>query len=256
MEKSAKIRTFDVPQDSSTENSIVVKITEPALRAENLSLETWASSHVLARQLHWLPASHIPVPRQTSPPDPTVVPVLELGAGTGLVGISASLLWDVPVVLTDLAPIVPGLLANVTINAVPSSHEPKPRVACGTLDWNHPDLFTIAQDSPKSLQVYEKARKARVLLAADTIYSEEHPEMLANVMSQWLQKDADARLVICSALRVAYLDEIREMWQRLEDCGFETVAEGRETANEMDFDDERLCEWSVWKWKQDRLDAA
>jgi len=92
--------------------------------------------------------------------------------------------------------------------------------------------------------------KAHVLLAADTCYSVEHPALLSSVVLQWLSRDPQARFVLGTALRVAYLDEITELWERLEKGGLECVRQGQEEASAAQFDDERLVEWSLWRWKQ------
>lgn len=50
-------------------------------------------------------------------------------------------------------------------------------------------------------------------------------------------------------LRMCYIEEIREMWERLEEGGLVALKEGRADAEEELFNDERLVEWSVWGWK-------
>ena len=233
--RAKAIRSFQIPTNSHSEN-INVDLSQPDIEADNLPLETWASSWVMASQLHLLPI-------QPPSPTTTAVPILELGAGTGLVGITAASVWRAPVVLTDLAPIVPGLAANISLNEdLLAASESS--ATCGTLDWTRPSELLL-----ESGERIAAGRRADIILAADTVYSEEHPELLVAVVLAWLARHAEARFVITYAMRVAYLDEIREVWERLEAGGLEAVAEGQGRAGEDEFDDECLCEWSVWKWK-------
>lgn len=176
------------------------------------------------------------------------IPVLEIGAGTGLVGITAAHEWGVPVVLSDLEPNIPGMRANIDLNASLLAGR-KVEVACATLDWNCPEVMRV--ETGKNIT---SGRKAQVILAADTVYSEEHPELLERVVTEWLERSKDARFIITYAMRVAYLEEIRGVWERLESRGLVAVEEGQEKAGEGMFDDENLCEWSVWKWKEEHLD--
>ncbi|EHY58910.1 hypothetical protein ABEF92_001551 [Exophiala dermatitidis] len=225
-------RSFQVPRGSDV--PLEIKIAEPALRAQGLSLTTWTSSFVLASLLHKLPVEF--------PPSSSPIQVLELGAGTGLVGLTAAALWNVPVVLTDLAPIVPGLAGNVKLN----DSLVKDRVRCGSLDWAAPHNLTLQTGETYSADT----SKAWLILAADTVYSEEHPELLSKAILRWLDRGSSSRVILTYPLRVAYLDQIRQLWELLEAGGLEAIQEGREQASADDWDDEGLCEWSVWAWKR------
>ena len=255
-------RFFPVPIDESGKE-ITIKIHNPDLVAEGLGYETWASSAVLSSLLHRL---NINFPSNLTISTNSIVPVIELGAGTGLVGISAAAILGVPVVLTDLEPIIPGITANASLNSELLRKTHGADVRCGVLDWNEPTCLQIAEEASSSssfpaskeqgkdqqqrFTTIPSSSKAHVLLAADTVYSSEHPEMLSRVILEWLSPDPEARAVLTYAMRVAYLDEIRELWQRLEDGGLEAVDEGRDRASDEVFDDECLCEWSIWRWKQ------
>ncbi|GAM89453.1 hypothetical protein ANO11243_074910 [Dothideomycetidae sp. 11243] len=233
--KSLRARPFSIPI-SATE-SLSLSITEPGLVADNLPLETWASASILAAQLQHIPISF-------PPPSTSLISIVELGAGTGVVGLTAAKVYGKEVVLTDLPPIVPGLWANINLNEVPG-------VRAGVLDWTKPEVLRYSD----TLEGEERSArcegvKAHVLLAADTLYSEEHPALLTGTVEAWLSRHEDARFVMGTALRVAYLEELRELWARLEGLGLECVAEGKGEASEADFDDERLVEWSVWRWKR------
>lgn len=231
---------FTVPLSAST--SATVKILVPAIRSQGLNLLPWASTYVLAGILHKL---DIPSP---PPRDETEAPILELGAGIGLVGLVASMIWNQRAILTDLAPIVPGLTANIEVNdALLKQH--RGSASAGALDWAEPDQLVL--DGGRVVEA--RSSKANIILAADTIYDEDHPKMLAETISRWLARGPHARLVITYPLRVAYLDQIRELWELLEGVGLVAVAEGKEEAEEIggaNWDDEKLCEWSVWKWKE------
>lgn len=240
------IRTFQVPIDSSGQK-IPVKISEPALSAENLGLETWASSEILSDLIHQLDDVEFPADSGIISSKSTV-PILELGAGTGLVGLSAAAIWSLPVVLTDLEPIVPALATNIELNKEILKGDAA-KATCGTLDWNKPATLSISEPSGEIF--IPSSNKAHIILAADTVYSEEHPQLLSSVVLEWLSRDANARFIITYAMRVAYLDEIRELWQLLEAGGLEAVSEGQNRATAALFDDECLCEWSVWRWRQD-----
>jgi predicted nicotinamide N-methyase len=225
------IRNFSVPRG---DNKILpLAITSPAVRAQGLNLTVWTSGFVLAGLLHKLSVDYS---------SSEEIPALELGAGTGIVGLTAAALYKVPVILTDLPPIVPALADNVKLNA----ETVKETVRCGSLDWSAPESLVL-QDGT----VYEANKhKAHVILAADTVYSEEHPELLTQTIVSWLAPGSKSRVILTYSLRVAYLDEIRKLWDLLEAAGLEAIDHGQqEDDNAHNWDDECLCEWSVWKWK-------
>jgi len=220
---------------ASTSSSIDVNISEPNIRAENLPFITWTSAFILANQLHKLDVTF---------EDDESIPILELGAGTALVGLAAAALWRRKTILTDLPDIVPGLRANIDLN--PDALKAAGEIQCGSLDWTSPDVLTL--ESGNQLMA-SKGAKANVIFAADTIYDELHPELLSKVILTWLARTSSARAVLTYAMRVAYLDQIREIWTLLEEGGLEAESNCQEQADTKDWDDECLCEWVVWKWK-------
>lgn len=231
--------SFTIPLSDT--KSTEVLITEPALRAEGLSLTTWTSAYIMACLMHKL---SLPDLKKDSNADDKNIPVLELGAGTGLVGMTAAQLYRSDVILTDLEPIVSGLRSNIDLN-LSALKSVSADVRCGSLDWNSPQTLTL-ENNEKTLSARET--KAKLILAADTVYSEEHPVLLSQSVLAWLAPGPESRAVITYAMRVAYLDQIRELWELLEAGGLVAEAEGREEARADEWDDECLIEWTVWKW--------
>lgn len=224
-----------------TGTAFPIRIHAPKLRSENLSLTTWGSSYILANALR-----EIPIHKGAFSEDG--LDILELGAGTGLVGLSASVIWKGDAVLTDLPGIVLGLALNIDAN-----HEiltaAGTKVTCGSLDWNRPSQLELHNTERRDSNMDSDSSKASIVLAADTIYDSDHPEMLVKTIFSWLRLGEHARVIVAYPLRVAYLDAIREMWERLEAGGLTSIQEGRADAGD-EFEDENMIEWAVFKWKQ------
>ncbi|GLE01139.1 hypothetical protein PINS_up009969 [Pythium insidiosum] len=93
-------------------------------------LTTWDGSVVLAKYLEHKYSAFMQGKR-----------VLEVGAGTGLVGISAALLGATDVVLTDLEYVVANLQKNINMTLAAAEASAKPvdaRISAQVLDWFNP----------------------------------------------------------------------------------------------------------------------
>ena len=229
--------------DDGNGSSINIQITETSgVKAEGLSLSTWGAAFVLSNVLHKLD-----IPPQTGNHDQRPFDILELGAGTGLAGLSAAALWRLDVLLTDLPSILPGLAANIQLNH-PLLQSRSTAASCGSLDWTSPS--SIQNYSTKSTTTPQPSTRPSIILAADTFYDPAHPSLIANTVRTWLATGSDSRAVFCYPLRFAYIDYIRDFWELMEAGGLECVQEGREGAREewnevpgTEF------EWCVWRWK-------
>lgn len=103
------------PFEDRDYGSFDLAIREPPLTGDSLGLKTWGSSYALARLLHEFtagPLAHLFAPGALSTPEE----VLELGSGTGLLGLAAACIWKTSVVLTDLPTITPNLAHNASLN--------------------------------------------------------------------------------------------------------------------------------------------
>ncbi|KAI9777697.1 MAG: hypothetical protein M1839_008616 [Geoglossum umbratile] len=215
-------RAFTIPSNGTGSGALTIRLHEPTLTADNLGLKTWAAAYLLARRLSSLP---LPAPER----------VLELGAGTGLVGIAAAAVWGAPVHLTDLPAIVPNLRRNVEANGEVIGVAGGVATV-GVLDWG--DVGAPGDGGV----TYP------LILAADPIYSPLHPKLLVQAVARFLGKGPQSRLVVELPRREAYEPEIRELRERVEGVGLRVLEEGEESG----FDDwgsgEVRCWWGVWGW--------
>lgn len=238
-------RVFKVPTSSKEE--ITLTLHEPSLTSDNLGMKTWASSYLLSRRLYHIIDS---VP-ELVPSDSTLqresakVKALELGSGTGLVGLSLAILLgaSATIHLTDLPAIVANLTHNVSLNA-DLLGETRAQVTTGVLDWS-----VIPEQAPENGERYD------IILAADPLYSPEHPKWLVQTIERWLSWGLDARVVVEMPLRDAYLPQVEEFRCRMGEVGLAIVEQGEEVG----YDDwegangdsvEVHCWWSVWGWSE------
>ena len=220
----AMTRTFDVA------DGVRIRLHEPSLTGDNLGLKTWVSSLLLSKRLPAL-RRYVPAGKPK---------LLELGAGTGLVGISAACLWPAKVVLTDLPEIVSNLEQNLEMNQELITHM-RGSAAARALDWSDQlDAPATADD------------KFQVIIAADPIYSPDHPRILVDAIQRWLDFSQDARAIIELPLRAHYTNERAQLRALLRAAGLELIVEGTEAGMDDWLDDEGNqaqveCEWSVWR---------
>lgn len=221
--------------------TVAIAIAElPGVRAENLGLKTWGAAWILANRISSL---HKYVTVDDGSDEKLMV--LEIGAGTGLSGLAAAVAWRCQVMLTDLPSIVDALEANVQLNKN-LLEQRQSLVQSGTLDWFDPKhIYVPGVEQPLKSDV----QKFQVILAADTLYSDDHPQLMADTIFEWLAQNAQACFIVCYAQRIAYLDHIRDIWRLLEQGGLHSIEEGLEHGDAT-WDEEAPFEWAVFKWKQ------
>jgi hypothetical protein len=103
-------RTWTIPA-SKRLPELAFTIREPPLTGDNLGLKTWGTAFTIAKRLEYFHREFLQDALHTNSK------VLELGAGTGLVGIAASAIWRADVILTDLSEIQDNLQYNISQNA-------------------------------------------------------------------------------------------------------------------------------------------
>lgn len=238
-------RTFTIPAKPS---QLEITIHEPALTSDNLGFKTWAASYLLAKRLQ-----SINLPRPNGVP----LRILELGSGTGLVGMAAAGVLGASVLLTDLPEIESNLAKNLAQN------QSRIQALGGTaktavLDWNSPDEIIPSGYSNTAFEADKDSfDRFPIILAADAIYDEKHPDMLAGAVAAWLARGPCARLIIELPRRDGFEAELDGFKEQMLSVGLTILDEG----DEVGFDDwagtkqgelqEINCWWSVWGWKLD-----
>ncbi|KAI5291416.1 hypothetical protein KEM54_004861 [Ascosphaera aggregata] len=232
-------RTFTVPLMG--DKTVDLTLREPTLTADNLGNKTWVSSFLLSQRL-----------KSLLPPQPSLAArathqrarALELGAGTGLVGLAFAMLRGeaASVHLTDLDIIVPNIKHNVNLNH-DLLESVNAEVTTGVLDWSLADTGTASE-----------TRQYDIILAADPLYSPDHPQWLVQTIHRWLKPNQGARVFVEMPLRTPYLPQVEDFKARMDSIGLKALMEGEE----IGFDDwygqdgqplEVRCWWSVWCWK-------
>ncbi|KAM0806422.1 putative methyltransferase-domain-containing protein [Usnea florida] len=243
-------RLFSIPIDGP--RTIDIALHEPSLSNDNLGHKTWLASYLLAKRLPRLlprvfpaisPALLLPSP---SPPHPPPH-IIELGAGTGLLGIAAAALFHTTTHLTDLPAILPNLRANIATNRPLTS---KSCVTASPLDWSSFSHLSTPEHPQIKRQTYD------IILAADTLYAPAHPAWLVDTMRQLLKWDGEkrSRIVLELPLRSERPPiEHEVLRERLREAGFVGVEEGVEAGVDEWVGRggarvEVLCWWSVWRW--------
>ncbi|KAF6836902.1 hypothetical protein CMUS01_05265 [Colletotrichum musicola] len=224
-------------------------IREPPLTGDSLGLKTWGSSYVLAQHLPSLaPTSLFRLfDESLGQPRPSV---LELGSGTGLLGLAAAALWKVHVILSDLPDIMENLRHNVQAN-VATVEKLGGSLDSGALTWGGSGDEEVDQD------LFGKKNQFKLVLAADPMYDDDHPSLLAGAFSEQLALEEDARAVVMVPLRdettKKLLESFRNAMGKQEPpltCIEEGILKGQDDWDEAEEGNQVSCWWGIFARQQ------
>ncbi|WBW75079.1 translation elongation factor EF2/EF3 lysine methyltransferase Efm2/Rgg1 [Schizosaccharomyces osmophilus] len=218
-----KVRTFTM------NNHKDIRILEPSLTYDTLGFKTWGSAPLLS--------AHLP---EWETPNSSLR-ALELGSGTGLLGISAAHQLGWQMVCTDLPEIVKNMEHNVLENE-DLVHENNGAVECHVLDWMNPPPD---DDLPNWLaQPFER------IIASDCVYETNFGRLAIALFLKYLAKDGIA--ITEYPLRQTHLGEIAEFEELMHEAGF--VRETGEETGQEDFGSRYpvACRWSRWRYSNSK----
>ncbi|KAF8736855.1 hypothetical protein AX14_013787 [Amanita brunnescens Koide BX004] len=179
-------------------SDIIVRLNDAPLSSSDhtsVGLQSWGSSIILAERLCADPAAFSILPKTPKPAaDAKPLRVLELGAGTGLLSITASKIAvrhsaRMTIAATDYHPhVLTNLASNVAANAnassssASSSRDRVPTSAMASIsvhkfDWEHPDYRSPPFDAPFD-----------IILAADVVYHPLHAAWIKSCVEELLLK--------------------------------------------------------------------
>ncbi|KAI1772617.1 putative methyltransferase-domain-containing protein [Hypoxylon cercidicola] len=226
------------PFDSQASAPFMLIIREPPITGDSLGLKTWGSSYLLATSLDKIARSslsHLLNLGQSN----QYFDVLELGSGTGLLGMAAAAIWQANVVLTDLPSIVPNLAYNVEMNR--SNIEALGgTVDSGALTWGS-DVDNAERFSNKN--------QFKIVLAADPLYDDDHPELLSSAIDAHLVADKDARVIVMVPRRDLTTKKLAAKFLSVMMASGLTVLEEHSLVGQDDWDgddDEESSEVECW----------
>ncbi|GAP84315.1 putative rapid response to glucose protein [Rosellinia necatrix] len=216
-------------------------IREPPITGDSLGHKTWGSSFLMAQLLDSFAFEYLA--HLLTPGGRESLSVLELGSGTGLLGIAAAAMWQAEVVLSDLPDIMPNLVYNIEQNRDTVEHLGG-KVHSGILTWGS----KIGNDTRFSCE-----NNFDIILAADGIYDDEHPILLSSAIHTQLRDNPNSRAIVMAPIRDEVTKNLIAQFRSNMETGtlsLEVLAEQTLTGQDDwgDGDDSQLveCWWAVF----------
>lgn len=219
---------------------------EPAITEDKIGNVTWGASLELAKEIvnpsgsstsMWLSENNVN----------NETPILELGAGTGLVTIVLGIL-GYRVVSTDLPEIIDNLYKNIKLNNLACTKaysnetiEPSNNtlIQVTSLDWRSPKEFLTRTACPNGYET---------VILSDPVYSPAHPYWVRDAVQEVLSKSKNSRLVFMVGRRDRFQDVRDCLWNLMMEMGLEilnsSIVDGWDDYGALQYD------YKVFAWKQ------
>jgi len=180
-----------------------IKVHEPTFIENDLGFKTWGSAPLLARKLI----------QDNLIPDIGDARILELGTGTGMVGLMCAKLGAREVYMTDYHPSV---LKNVTRNVELNG--------CQNVEVHKLDFFEIAgltqRHATAPIEAWEN-EQFDIVIGSDLLYEMDHALSLPHVVSKFM-KDVFHFLI---PLRARYQEEVVTFEAKMAELGFTAIVQ-------------------------------
>ncbi|ORY96681.1 putative methyltransferase-domain-containing protein [Syncephalastrum racemosum] len=166
-----------------------IRLHEPSYIGNDIGFKTWGAAPLLAKKLI----------QQNLIPDLATRKVLELGTGTGLVGLVCDMLGAPEVHLTDYhASVLKNVAINVDLN--------KSKAKVSKLDF----CQVAAGEDPEW-----EGRKFDLVIASDLLYEMEHAENLPVAVEKLMENE----FYFMIPLRDTHWDEVNRFEERMSEVG-------------------------------------
>ena len=201
---------------------IEIRIREPDITTSDLGWKTWGGSLLLTRLILM---GRIEIAR-------SIDSVMELGCGTGLVGLSLGKITasNTHITMTDFHP---GVLANAEVNV--SENNLNDKISVEKVDWFSYLPRHASYDSSAAIN----GPKYSIILAADVIYNNDHAESIPYVVAAHLKRSPESVFHCVLPLRPQYRSEVTLFETAMRNAGFVLGSEP------MD----------IWEWEVDATPA-
>ncbi|CAG8572806.1 7999_t:CDS:2, partial [Scutellospora calospora] len=188
-------RYWSFPATPGDNKSITLKIRDSTLLDDDVGFKTWGAAYLLAKMC--ISGQAMPLNKIQSKF------ILEIGAGTGLVGLTCAMIGCSNVLLTDYhLNVLSNVVYNVNLNQLQNS------VKVEKLDWEE-----IANCVEQKLQ-----QKFDIIVGADIVYEVVHTNWIPKVIKQFMTKDGIFYLMI--PLRPTHTLEVELFERCMEEQGF------------------------------------
>ncbi|KAL3425068.1 hypothetical protein PVAG01_04349 [Phlyctema vagabunda] len=247
-------RDWQIPYEGHPDLSLTIR--EPPLTGDNLGFKTWGTAFTMSKELAPLKTQYLSHLFH----DSQLPRVLELGSGTGLVGLAASAIWRCHVLLSDLPEICSNLARNIDENI----EEIRTRggdASCQALDWTLAPSndsrydFSLPELGENSSEIgFQSSQMHQVVIAADSLYDTQHPALVADMIANYQAPGKESRALVAVPLRDEHTQRLATHLRELLEQGgrFHVLAEGEwicfddwESADQKDGDGVR-CWWAVF----------
>ncbi|CAG8837732.1 2418_t:CDS:2, partial [Gigaspora margarita] len=189
------IRDWSFPAPPGSNKPITLKIRDSTLLDDDVGFKTWGAAYLLAKRCTSGQAMPLDKIQSTS--------ILEIGTGTGLVGLTCAMIGCPSVLLTDYhLNVLSNVAYNVNLNQLQNI------VKVEKLDWKE-----VANGVKQELQ-----QNFDIIVGADIVYEVAHANWISKVIKQYMKKDGIFYLMV--PLRPTHTLEIELFERCMEEQGF------------------------------------